>query len=128
NWVRDAALTALELVAASSPGDDVQPLVDYVNFASVCHGNAKPTLGHACFTIEGQSRPWSEQNDGPALQIIAMLEAFPLLDAATQATAIAVINTNLQFILEHYQDATYNLWEEHEGLSFFARSVQLRCL
>jgi glucoamylase len=131
NWVRDAALTAMELVAAAIPdlpGDAVQALVDYVNFAALCQGNATPTLGHACFTIEGQSRPWSEQNDGPALQVLAMLQAFAQLDSATQTKATRVIGTNLQFLLEHYQDPTYNLWEEHQGQSFFARAAQLRCL
>ncbi|HET9872493.1 MAG TPA: glycoside hydrolase family 15 protein, partial [Propionibacteriaceae bacterium] len=56
NWVRDAAITALEIVAASSsqPGQPVEALIDYVTFADVCQRNAAPTKGHACFTIEGQ--------------------------------------------------------------------------
>lgn len=131
NWVRDAAVTAMELVAANLPqtlpGAGIGPLKDYVNFAKTCQDNATPTLSHACFTVEGQSRPWSEQSDGPALQTVAMLQAFDQLDAATQATATAVINKNVEYLLTVYQDPTYNLWEEHQGLSFFARSAQLRC-
>ena len=50
-----------------------------------------------------------------------MLQAFDQLDAATQATATAVINKNVEYLLTVYQDPTYNLWEEHQGLSFFAR-------
>jgi glucoamylase len=129
NWVRDAAITALEISAASAfqPGQPVEALVDYVTFADLCQRNAAPTKGHACFTIEGQPRPWSEQNDGPAIQTVAILAAFSQLDPATQQVATALIGRNLEFLLGCYQDQTTNLWEEHIGFSFFARSVQLRC-
>ena len=94
NWVRDAALTAVELAAAGLPTGDsagVQPLIDYVNFAQKCQDSQPPTIGHARYTIEGQPRPWTEQSDGPALQTLAILQAFPQLDAPTQATAASVI-------------------------------------
>ena len=128
NWTRDAAITALELAAAVSPSSPVQALIDYVTFAELCAAVATPTLGHACYTIEGRARPWSEQNDGPAIQTIALLAAYDQLDSATQARATALISTNVAYVLSVYQDATTNLWEEHQGYSFFARSVQLRCL
>jgi glucoamylase len=131
NWTRDAAITAMELAAAAipaTPGTGVQPLIDYVNFAKVCQDNAAPTLAHACFTVEGQPRPWTEQADGPAVQTLAMLQAFPQLGKATQALAEKVIARNLSFLLGAYQDPTFNLWEEHWGYSFFVTAVQLRCL
>jgi glucoamylase len=125
NWTRDAAITAVELASASSP--TVQSLIDYVTFAGVCQSNATPTLGHACFTIEGQSRPWTEQSDGPALQTSALLLAYPQLDRATQASAQTLIATNLAYLLGAYRQPTTNLWEEHSGESFFTRSAQLQC-
>jgi glucoamylase len=130
NWTRDAAITALEVAAASPSGPEitVEALVDYVDFAQLCQLNATPTLGHACFTIDGQSRPWSEQNDGPAIQSIAILAAFGALDSTSQTTARALITRNVEYLLGCYTDATTNLWEEHIGFSFFARAVQLRCL
>jgi glucoamylase len=131
NWVRDAAITAMEIAAAAMPvrpGGGVQPLIDYVTFAKTCQDNAAPTLAHACFTIEGQPRPWTEQTDGPALQTLAILTAWPQLDQATQAIGAQVIDTNLSFLLKAYQEPTTNLWEEHSGYSFFARAAQLRCL
>jgi glucoamylase len=131
NWTRDAAITAMELAAAgipATPGGGVQPLIDYVNFAKTCQDNAAPTLAHAVFTIEGQPRPWTEQADGPAVQTLAMLEAFPQLDKATRAVAEKVIAKNLSFLLGAYQEPTFNLWEEHQGYSFFATAVQLKCL
>jgi glucoamylase len=131
NWTRDAAITAIELAAASlptRPGEPDQTLVDYVTFAKTCQDNATPTLAHACYTIDGRSRPWTEQSDGPALQTLALLQAWPRLDAATREIAAQIIGTNLGFLLEVYQQPTTNLWEEHSGYSFFARAAQLRCL
>lgn len=130
NWVRDAAIAAIELAEGnlpSNPDGTVQALVDYATFANVCQNNAQPTKGHACFTISGNSRSWTEQSDGPALQTIALLRAYPLLDLATQALANQVIAVNLGYLLSAYQNPTTNLWEEHQAMSFFARSVQLRC-
>jgi glucoamylase len=131
NWTRDAAITALELAAAQlpvRPGGGVQPLIDYVTFAKTCQDNATPTLAHACYTIEGRSRPWTEQSDGPALQTLAILQAWDQLDQATQAIARGIIGTNVSYLLGAYTEQTTNLWEEHSGYSFFARAVQLKCL
>jgi glucoamylase len=130
NWTRDAAITAIEIAAANlpaTPGAGVQPLIDYVNFAQTCQNNATPSLALASYTIRGLSRQWTEQTDGPALQTLAILGAYNQLDAPTQAVAVAVINKNLNYLITAYQNQTFNLWEEHQGFSFFARSVQLRC-
>jgi glucoamylase len=130
NWVRDGAITAMEVVKAGQPvrpGGTVQTLNDYVRFADLCHGNAQPTKGHACFTIAGESRPWTEQNDGPALQTVTILAAYDQLDADTQQIAVRLVNANVSFLLQVYRDPTTNLWEEHTGYSFFARAAQLRC-
>ena len=130
NWVRDAAITAIEIASANIPampdGGGVQALNDYVSFASICQANATPTMGHACYTIDGKARPWSEQNDGPAIQSIAMLYAYDQIDAASQALARDVISKNLAYLLGCYQEPTTNLWEEHVAHSFFTRAVQLK--
>ena len=131
NWTRDSAITAMEIAAAQMPvasGTAVQPLIDYVNFAQICQNSATPSLALASYTVRGQSRQWTEQSDCPALQTLAILKAYSQLDAPTQATAKAVINNNLNYLLGAYQNQTFNLWEEHQGFSFFARSVQLQCL
>jgi glucoamylase len=131
NWVRDAAITALEIAAAGLPampdGGGVQMLNDYVRFAELCQSNATPTMGHGVYTIAGQARPWSEQNDGPAIQSIAMMQAYSQLDGDAQAAARRVIEKNIAYLLGCYRDPTTNLWEEHIALSFFARAMQLRC-
>ncbi len=129
NWVRDAAITALEIAAARAPmiAGGQKTLIDYTTFAELCANNAQPTLAHACFTIEGAPRPWTEQTDGPALQSIALLAAYSQLDQPTQQIAQALIARNVAFLLTVYQNATTNLWEEHSGYSFFAQAAQLLC-
>lgn len=130
NWVRDGAITAMEVAKAdmpTGPGGTVQTLNDYVQFADLCHTNAQPTKGHACFNIAGDARPWTEQNDGPALQSITILAAYEQLDPGVQKLAVDLVNANVAFLLDVYKDPTTNLWEEHSGYSFFARSAQLRC-
>jgi glucoamylase len=106
------------------------PLIDYMRFAQICQNSARG-IGHldrASFFIDGTARDWSDQADGPALQTLAILRLFPQLDAPTQAVANAVIAANLNFLQSAYQGETYSLWEEEYGASFFARSVQLKCL
>jgi glucoamylase len=128
NWVRDGAITVMEVARAALPAAVTAPtLNDYVQFADLCRSNARPTPGHACFTIAGDSRPWTEQNDGPALQTVTILAAFGQLDPAVQKTATALANANVAFLLDVYRQPTTNLWEEHQGYSFFARAAQLRC-
>jgi glucoamylase len=107
----------------------VQTLNDYVTFAELCHANAQPPLtkGHACFNIAGDARPWTEQNDGPALQSITILAAYDQLAPDIQKRAVDLVNSNVAFLLGVYQAPTTNLWEEHSGYSFFARAAQLRC-
>ncbi|MGH6681433.1 MAG: glycoside hydrolase family 15 protein [Bradyrhizobium sp.] len=134
NWTRDASIAAIEIAAANlpaNPGGGVQPLIDYVTFAQTCQSNAtaKGLFARASFTIDGQPRDhWTDQNDGAALQTLAILKAYGQLDPPTQAVAKQVIAKNVNFLLGAYQNQTINLWEEQFAFSFFARSVQLRCL
>jgi len=130
NWTRDAAVAAIEIARAHQPVGNAAgsgPLGDYVTFAATCQQSAA-TLARACYTIEGQPRNWTDQNDGPALQILALLEAFTQLDPTTQDTACALVARNADFLLAEYQNPSYNLWEETYGQSFFTRSVQLKSL
>jgi glucoamylase len=131
NWTRDAAVTAMEIAAAGlpvRPDSGSGPLDDYVTFADTCQQRT-PTLARAAYTVEGNPRQgWTDQNDGPALQTMAVLQAFDQLDPGTQQTARTVMQRNLDFVVQHYQEPSFNLWEEVKGQSFFTRAVQLQCL
>jgi glucoamylase len=128
HWTRDAAIVAIELSAAYTAGmlPTNQPLIDYVTFSATCQASAGD-FDRACFYINGNQRPWTDQTDGPALQTLALLSMYGQLDAPTQAIATGLINANLAFLSTAYQGQTFNLWEEEYGYSFFARSTQLRC-
>ena len=129
NWKRDAAIVAMEIAADGVPMDSARVathLADYVDFATECQGNA--ALDQAKFTIEAQPFPaWPAQTDGPALQTLSLIGAFPKLDPASEAPARAIADKNTDFLLAVYNDQTTSLWEEVKGYSFFARAVQLRC-
>ena len=124
NWTRDAAIVAIELAAGAIPTN--QPLIDYVQFAQTCQ-DSPGDFDRASFLIDGSQRQWTDQTDGPALQTLALLAIYSDLDAPTQAVATSLIAANLNFLQNAYQGQTFNLWEEVQGDSFFARSVQLAC-
>lgn len=128
-WKRDGAIAAMEIAAPGVPMDPGQVkthLTDYVNFAKVCQDAAPGD--QAKFTVDGRPfEGWPLQSDGPALQTLALMRVFPLVDAPTQAMARAIVDGNTSFLLGAFQNETTSLWEEVEGNSFFARAVQLQC-
>jgi len=101
------------------------------------HDDARwDNFARACFTVEGKPRAWSNQADGPALQSLAVLQAYQWIDDTTRAIARELIGANVNFLLSglpagsgsppSYQRSTTSPWEEESGSSFFARAVQLR--
>ena len=130
NWTRDAAVTAFELAAATGPAAAgiAATLADYVRFADVCQSNTEVPTARGCYLIDASARNWTDQSDGPALRILAVLQILPRLDPASRTIAERVLGKDLDCVLEVYTARTTSLWEEHTGWSFFARSVQLRAL
>lgn len=125
-WVRDGALTIMECAHKSLPDDEM--LNDYVSFCKEAQDAAirsGKNVGHACFKIDGSVRDWSEQADGPALRILSILTIWDKLDAQRQQVGKDIIATDIEYLLQKYQEKTHNLWEEADGYSFFARAVQL---
>jgi glucoamylase len=130
NWTRDAAITAFEVGAAPAPWTALAAFGDYVSFAQTCQAASLASglsIARACYQVNGTPRNWSDQNDGPALQTLAILDLWPNLPPAAQATGRDLIQANVTYLLGCYQAATTNLWEEAFGLSFFAQSVILQC-
>ena len=132
NWMRDSAIVATEIALADipkRPADGLGPLDDYVTFAALCRSTVGQDLDNAKFTIEGQPvAGWPRQNDGPALQALALLTSYASLDGSSQQAARDLIEADVAFVLARWPDANTNLWEEVNGQSLFTRSVQLRCL
>lgn len=131
NWVRDAAIAVAEITATdlSSRPDLAGILEDYVSFAARCQAAAPQELDRAKYTVASDLvDPWPRQNDGPALQALALLGMFDALSPAAQETARQLLDADLGFVLDHYRLPSTNLWEEVCGQSLFTRSVQLKCL
>jgi glucoamylase len=132
NWTRDSAMAATEIALSSvASGDSIAGirLQDYVSFAKTCQANSTADFARATYTLDGYM--WNErdnQNDGPALQTLAILDALDLLPAAAKTIALDVCQANIDFLVPQYPNASTNLWEEVRGQSFFTRAVQLRCL
>jgi glucoamylase len=130
NWTRDAAITAMEVAAAPAPWTGISAFGDYVSFAQACQGASLASgvsIARASYLVNATPRVWSDQNDGPALQTLAILALWPGLSSGAQATGRALIQSNVNYLLGCYQAPTTNLWEEAFGLSFFAQSVILAC-
>jgi len=130
NWTRDAAITALELAAAPPPYTALAAPGDYVSFAQSCQAACLASgvsISRACYLVNGTPRDWSDQNDGPALQTLAILTLWPDLSPPAQAMGRELVQANVNYLLGCYEAATTNLWEEAFGQSFFAQSVILRC-
>jgi glucoamylase len=129
NWTRDAALTVMELAEQGHPLPQLPN--DYVDFAATCQAAAQEAkdFARACFRVDGAVRDWSAQSDGPALQTLALLAMWEVLDDDHRRRARDLIAANLTYLLGAYTGTTIALWEETErpGASFFARSVQLCC-
>lgn len=127
-WVRDGAICLMEAAAAGAPRSTLE---DHVEFSKRIQDQARASgvpIGHACFRIDGSVRPWSVQNDGPAMRITSLVSIRSRLSPDSRALADQVLRTDLEYLLEVYPEPTRNLWEEADGWSFFTRAVQLRAL
>lgn len=128
HWLRDAAICFQTLVGSELPFDEI--IRDHATFSKATQDAARGSglrVGHAAYRINAEVRPWSEQSDGPALRILSLLAATKVLDRKND-TIVQVVKTDLNYLLQVYDQKTHNLWEETNGFSFFARSVQKRAL
>lgn len=74
----------------------------------------------ATLDISKWSRP---QHDGPALRALVLMRFWPLdaLDPATRAAMRALIEGDFGFILEHWHEPCFDLWEEELGQHYYTR-------
>jgi glucoamylase len=74
----------------------------------------------ATLDISKWSRP---QHDGLALRALVLMRFWPLddLDPTTRAAMRALIETDLGFILDHWREPCFDLWEEEQGHHYYTR-------
>ncbi len=71
------------------------------------------------------------QNDGPALQVLALTrwrDAEPNLDETLQAAMLELVIGNLDFILSRAREPSFDIWEEESGYHYYTRLVQAEAL
>ena len=116
--MRDAAVTAPSSLPRLAP-DDVDAAGhprDYV-LRRPLPAQRAPTQGHACFRIDGRSRPWSEQNDGPAHPDQRAARRSCHCSRPDPGIAARPRRRGTSTSCSHvYRDRTTNLWEEDHGL------------
>ena len=145
-WTRDAALTMKCLVDAFVNGKrSLEPLIqEYITTSANVQTIDNPSgtfasgagLGEPKFYVnetafEGNwGRP---QRDGPALRATAMIAYAKTLIAANQTDSVVdviwpVVQNDLNYVSQYWNDTGFDLWEEVEGSSFWTTAVQHRAL
>ena len=101
--------------------------LQYVRDANeLCAIAGDRVLGEPRFNPDGTldifkwSRP---QHDGPARRALALMRFWPLdgLDDATRASMRALILTDLEFIVRHWREPCFDMWEEELGHHYSTR-------
>jgi glucoamylase len=86
-------------------------------------------LGEPRFNPDGtlDISKWSRpQHDGPALRALALMRFWPLDgldDGQARASMRALILTDLEFIVRHWREPCFDIWEEELGQHYYTRLV-----
>lgn len=151
HWIRDAALTYDALLTYYEHANNVklkhiiqQKMYDYRNFSvRLQHTQTLTGLGEPKFNVDGRAYngEWGRpQNDGPALRAISFIHWANILlqegqdkyvrDALYDAKLPAdlPIKVDLEYISHHWQEASYDIWEEVKGTHFYTLMVTRKAL
>ncbi|CAI6228479.1 unnamed protein product [Periconia digitata] len=155
SWVRDAALTTNTLtdIYAQDPSSRLSnTLANILDSYTGLQRDLQQTsdLGEPKFHVDGTPLTQAgavPQLDGPALRAITLInylrsynashpthwntpkgEAFYTSLYASETSAQSVIKTDLEFVSRSWNDTSFDMWGEVEGMHFFTAMVQLRAL
>lgn len=139
HWTRDAALVMEAVVDYYKKTNNLkcfQIIVKYVN----CEYELQQLrtiagLGEPKYNVDRTAfnDPWGRpQNDGPALRGTVLLKILPLLKDNYKSMAdklvISMIKNDADYVLEHVEKHSFDLWEESNGYHFYTRVVQCKFL
>jgi glucoamylase len=129
-------LDGRELIRHARFRKEVQPsFLQYVrpdDELAVVFGGA--VLGEARVNPDGtiDFTRWARpQNDGPALQVLALTrwrDARTDLDDALQAAMHELVIGDLDFIRAHATERSFDIWEEESGYHYYTQLVQAEAL
>jgi glucoamylase len=152
HWIRDSALTMREVwnFRSTNPNQARNTVIDYALFSRRNQATDNRSgaadawgLGEPKFEMSGApyDQPWGRpQNDGPALRVLALLgladdmmmtgqQDFVYKNLyAPEIPAHTVIKGDLEFVAHHWQDPSFDLWEEVKGDHFYTRIAQWRAM
>ncbi len=138
NWTRDAALTmdvVLRQIGSGNVDDNALYQQMGLNYITTTIRHQQDSLGVAKARVDGSAygKPWGEpQNDGPALRASALLRLAKKIvheqsPAAAQkilkrmhlfGDAKAVINKDLDYVIDNVDADSYDVWEMVKGQHF----------
>ncbi len=147
DWVRDTALTYSAIVDYYAVTQDTKFLKLIKNWVAseTSRQNkwALTGLGEPKYNIDGTSfeGPWGRpQNDGPALRALAMIKFARILLKNNDADYViknlyrgilpadSVIKKDLEYTAYHWDEASFDLWEEEKGMHFYTLIAQYTAL
>ncbi|KAF2999293.1 hypothetical protein E8E13_004409 [Curvularia kusanoi] len=144
-WTRDAALTYKALIERFIAGDTSlrQKIDDYVSAQAYLQGVSNPSggpttggLGEPKFNVDRTAftGAWGRpQRDGPPLRATALtIYANWLIANGNQTQALntvwPVIQKDLAYTVQYWNQTGFDLWEEVNGSSFFTLAATHRAL
>ncbi len=150
HWVRDAGITIDSLIQVyPSLSVDQKKAIstimfDYLDFsARIQKVNTLSGLGEPKFNVDGTAfnDMWARpQNDGPAMRAISLIDWANILIAEgkesivkeklykAEIPAVSPIKMDLEYVSHHWNDPSYDLWEEVKGTHFYTLMIERRAL
>lgn len=131
HWIRDGALAIGTLVGQlerhnDEYSDQIRTIIEsYIASSRQLQNvpNLSGNVGEPKFYIDGTpfNGPWGRpQNDGPALRVMALAKyARNLGPAQNKKLFKNVLEADLNYVLNVWQDSCFDLWEEVYGTHFF---------
>lgn len=139
HWVRDAALMIRIITDEYKKTNNPEYFKILIKYICCEHDlqmqsqYCQSDLGEPKFHVNRKpfDDEWGRpQNDGPALRGLALLEILPLLTKEYECIAknivIPMIKKDMDYVIEHKNNASFDLWEEKKGYHFYTRVVQCK--
>lgn len=144
HWIRDAALVMegyVDLLSSADPNLQKigsMRLENWLKFETMTQKSAGlDHLGEPKFNVDGSlfTGPWGRpQNDGPALRARTLaLWAQKLISSGSAQFAydhilneFGPLKNDLRYTVLHWQEPSFDVWEEVKGDHFFTRLAQLK--
>lgn len=145
-WTRDSSLVYKAIIDQYTQGLDTTlrgTIDDFVNAEAILQQVSNPSgtvstggLGEPKFNIDETAftGAWGRpQRDGPALRATALITYANWLIANSNTTFVTntlwpIIQLDLNYVSQNWNQTTFDLWEEVSSSSFFTAAVQHRSL